>query len=40
MYDKDDTGDEEEFEFIEVWEKVQNRFNVKEFCDLVGITAD
>lgn len=37
MYDQ---GEEEELnmEFIEVWEKVQYRFSVKEFCDLVGIS--
>lgn len=38
LYDKDDTGDEEDFEFIEVWEKVQHTMSVQEFCDSVGIT--
>jgi len=32
-YNKDDS----EPEFIEVWEKLQYQFRVKEFCDLVGI---
>jgi len=31
-YDKDG-----EPEFIPVWEKVENKFTVVEFCDLVGI---
>lgn len=32
------TDDEVDMETISVWEKVEQRFTVQEFCDLVGIT--